>query len=352
MSADRRDRAFDTLLRSGMSPGQPSSDCLDAETVAAWVDGALDATALARAEAHMANCARCQAVLATLVQAGEATPAAAPDHEARPRWWHLNLRWLVPLAGAATAAVLWMVVPRDGQAPVAVSQEARSSAPVAETPVRRPEPSDAREAPSAAAPSTPPTGGAPEDRLARNEPPPAAMDAVPKKETAAESQVMAKAQPPAAAPPPPAAMGTVSPAAPTAAAAGLSAEADAALNRAAFAQAGLVIVSRDPQVRWRARPDGAIERSVDAGQVWTPTDGPAGMAALAGASPSRDVCWIVGRAGAVVLTTDGRTWVRVAAPVAEDLVGVEAVDARVATVRTAAGVSYRTTDAGATWVGQ
>jgi len=350
MSADPRDRAFDTLLRSGMSPGQPSSDCLDAETLAAWVDGALDATALARAEAHMANCARCQTVLATLVQAGDTAPAVAPDPEATPRWWHLNLRWLIPLAGAAAAAVLWMVVPRDGQVPVAVSQEARSSAPVQEAPARRPEPNDARQAPSAAAPATPPTGGAPEDRLARNEPPPTVIDAAPKKETAAENQVMAKAQAPAAAPPPPAATGTVAaPASPAAAAAGLSAEADTARNRAAFTQPGLVIVSRDPQVRWRARPDGAIERSIDAGQTWTPTDGSAGMAALAGASPSRDVCWIVGRNGAVALTTDARSWVRVAAPVAEDLVGVEAVDARVATVRTATGVSYRTTDGGARW---
>ena len=38
-----------------------------------------------------------------------------------------------------------------------------------------------------------------------------------------------------------------------------------------------------------------------------------------------------------------------ASPEAEDLVGVEATDERHATVRTAAGASYQTTDAGRTW---
>ena len=39
---------------------------LDAETVAAWMDGGLDATSLAAAEAHASNCERCQALLAAV----------------------------------------------------------------------------------------------------------------------------------------------------------------------------------------------------------------------------------------------------------------------------------------------
>ena len=42
--------------------------CLDAETVAAWMDGGLDAAGVAAAEAHASTCERCQALLATVVK--------------------------------------------------------------------------------------------------------------------------------------------------------------------------------------------------------------------------------------------------------------------------------------------
>ena len=46
----------------------PIADCLDAETVAAWMDGGLDAAGVAAAEAHASTCERCQALLATVVK--------------------------------------------------------------------------------------------------------------------------------------------------------------------------------------------------------------------------------------------------------------------------------------------
>ena len=49
---------------------------LDAETVAAWMDGGLDATSLATAEAHASNCERCQALLATVAK-------TLPDRETK-----------------------------------------------------------------------------------------------------------------------------------------------------------------------------------------------------------------------------------------------------------------------------
>jgi photosystem II stability/assembly factor-like uncharacterized protein len=69
----------------------------------------------------------------------------------------------------------------------------------------------------------------------------------------------------------------------------------------------------------------------------------------AGSSPAPLVCWVVGRAGTVIVTVDGRRWQRVAFPENVDVVAVEASDARTALVRTAGGRAFRTADGGGTW---
>jgi hypothetical protein len=84
------------LLRDALQsrvPAAPSQECLDAETVAAWADDALGRDERQAAEAHAADCARCQAVLAAM---------AATMPQATPRsWWRLPaMRWLVPLTVA------------------------------------------------------------------------------------------------------------------------------------------------------------------------------------------------------------------------------------------------------------
>lgn len=73
------------------------------------------------------------------------------------------------------------------------------------------------------------------------------------------------------------------------------------------------------------------------------------MVLTAGSSTSRDVCWIVGRAGIVLVTTDGATWQRHPIPEAADLTAVRAIDARTATVTTADGRQFATADGGITW---
>src|SRR5512138_325541 len=72
-----RDATIDRLLagRATRRPGNPTDACLDAETLAAWADGALDAGALAAAEAHAADCARCQAMLAAMARTAPLAPA-------------------------------------------------------------------------------------------------------------------------------------------------------------------------------------------------------------------------------------------------------------------------------------
>jgi photosystem II stability/assembly factor-like uncharacterized protein len=69
----------------------------------------------------------------------------------------------------------------------------------------------------------------------------------------------------------------------------------------------------------------------------------------AGFSVSPTICWLVGRRGAVYITTDGMTFVRVSFPEAVDLVAVNATDDRSATVTAADGRAWRTTDQGRVW---
>jgi photosystem II stability/assembly factor-like uncharacterized protein len=49
------------------------------------------------------------------------------------------------------------------------------------------------------------------------------------------------------------------------------------------------------------------------------------------------------------LTTDGTEWKQVTPPTAADLVSVQAIDARTATVTAAGGRVFRTADSGQTW---
>ncbi|MDP2318211.1 MAG: hypothetical protein Q8O42_02570 [Acidobacteriota bacterium] len=131
MNADHdRDRRLEDALKhelraAGSAPA-PSS-CLDAETVAAWMDGGLDSQAIVMAEAHASNCARCQALLGTLAQT---VPAAAVPEPRTARLWRW---WFAPLAATAAAVTVWMVVPQDRLTAPAAPTAAESTAPEAKT---------------------------------------------------------------------------------------------------------------------------------------------------------------------------------------------------------------------------
>ena len=68
------------------------------------------------------------------------------------------------------------------------------------------------------------------------------------------------------------------------------------------------------------------------------------------AAPSASVCWVVGRTGVVLLSTDGKTWRRLPFPETADLMAIQATDARSASVSTADARTFDTTDGGVTWV--
>jgi hypothetical protein len=135
----------------------------------------------------------------------------------------------------------------------------------------------------------------------------------------------------------------------------------AAKQRAAgFASvvAAIEIQSPDPSYRWRILPPGGIQRSTDGGTTWSIVDPPrAGARAdgtttsvlIGGSSPSRDVCWIVGGAGTVLVSVNGASWERRPFPASVDLTGVRASSATNAVVTAADGRRFVTLDAGATW---
>src|SRR4051812_3456011 len=63
-----RDLTIDRLLAATMTrmSHERGASCLEAETIAAWADGALTKDEIAAAQAHAADCAHCQAIVGAL----------------------------------------------------------------------------------------------------------------------------------------------------------------------------------------------------------------------------------------------------------------------------------------------
>jgi Putative zinc-finger len=344
-----RDAALDRLLRRTQASGAELSVtevCPDPELLAAWADGGLGAEARASVEGHLASCARCQAVAGTMARTESIAAWAAPERRSRWRWQ----TWAVPLSAAATIAML-VVLDRRTQPSLPQSRadgpqvaETRRNAPAIgpaeadlkdeaatlarERQARTAEPADARK----------PSGGGARTGNERSQGNRAA-DAL---------GAVTPSTPPSAAPP----ASTTQPAPrqleQKAAAAQARAEES---DRLTLGFTGPVVEIRSPNasVRWRAA-GASVRRSIDAGASWTPV--PTGLAVeiAAGAAPGASTCWLVGRGGVVLLSTDGATWQRTSSPATTDLSAVRATDARNATVTTTDGREFVTTDGGRTWV--
>ena len=158
---------------------------------------------------------------------------------------------------------------------------------------------------------------------------------------------------PAATPPAPASASAGAPApavsaetaAPRAAAAPMKFEARGLLSSGSVP----VIVSSNPASRWRIVDGGDVERSSDGGSTWQTQKTGVTETLTAGSSPSPSVCWLVGPHGIVLLSTDDRSWRRVAFPEEVALAAVSGIDDQTATVTTADGRTFATSDAGRTW---
>jgi photosystem II stability/assembly factor-like uncharacterized protein len=123
------------------------------------------------------------------------------------------------------------------------------------------------------------------------------------------------------------------------------------LSSAAFRAkvAPVEVVSPDRSSRWRTGAAGAVQYSSDGGSNWQTFSTGVETDVTAGASPSSPICWLVGREGTILLSTDGRRWQRVAFPERVDLIAVTATDAKSATVTTTDGRRFSTADGGVGW---
>jgi hypothetical protein len=114
--------------------------------------------------------------------------------------------------------------------------------------------------------------------------------------------------------------------------------------------AGLILTP-DNKVFWKLQPAGTLQLTTDGGKKWKSLDSGANAYLTSGFAPSSRVCWLAGKAGILLLTTDrGGHWTRISTPIAGDLGGVHAADAKHASIWDAAKrTSYETSDGGATW---
>jgi hypothetical protein len=310
-SEREQDKWLERLLRrANDAPVQSASGaCLDAETLAAWSDGILAGRALAEAEAHASNCERCLSVLAAVERT---TPIVPPS----PR--RFALRWLVPLAGAATAVALWVAIP--GQRVIPVAEEAASVSRPAEPPTPPPmtpvpqgtSPTQMSEsvqlqAPSARLeePKTPP------QPLARsNNVKPAENPARADSQQAESRRTFdASAKPEAAAAP-------ATPSAPAAL------EAPAALQETVTADTSVqsrasalkspsvieAVSPNDPLIRWRVVAGANVERSLDGGETWSRTSSPSSAIVGVAVADALGATVTTSDAGAFSTTDGGATW--------------------------------------------
>ena len=355
----REQKTTDALIARGFADTRATGDCPDPGVLAAFHERRLEADETQRWLGHVADCRRCQALLAAL---GRTEPAdgvgpTTDDATASP-WW----RWrvLAPLAAVSIVVLaVWVVDPggmRDRRVAVQDRQEPTPSPP--EQAAATMESAQARRVPR----TTGTPAAAPESTTAAvtrtDATPVPEVAAVPRAQTAAATPTapapLAPSAAAASAPPPdptssavdqPDALGLVRRTA-------LASDAPPTLESARFTTVAapdpLLIVSPDPATRWRVVPSGAVERSDDRGATWRVQVSP-GERIIAGSAPSQRVAWLVGENGLVLRTTDGERWERTTAPAATHLRDIDALDRLDATVSTADGRRFRTVDGGARW---
>jgi hypothetical protein len=429
-------RLLAEALKSQSKPAGHGRDpaCPDAEVLAAYVEQGLAEEETARWENHFADCDRCQRIIAVLAASGEELAEAEVEklgslaaasstartpvaQNAATRWtmiWRRPVfwRWLVPVAGIASAAALWLAL-RQTPPPESLSAQkiaTRSEAPQNEivpgtTAARSPKPDDTQiaQADLPAAPASSPSSGVSlgdkekaqanssvatrqealkkqeTSRSAGQAPPISEADALETREEAAKDNRVPLAQaaeqksqagdaPTAAASAAPAAPSTPAPSRVGERAArrdfdpAAGAPAPARLKALAEnAVQPIVFGSPNRRALWRLGSGGRIEHSTDEGQTWQPQASGVTADLLAGAAASEKIAWVVGRAGIIVRTEDGEHWRQVTPPpatqsvaaspgLAPDWIGVEARDTLHATIISRDLRRFVTEDGGRTWV--
>jgi hypothetical protein len=151
---DRTDPRLQRALRERLA--SPRGDCPDPERLAAWSEGALAPADAAVLETHLADCARCQAVIASCAATDgiESTPVVANTGRVVPFTPRQAMKWALPLAaGIAATFGIWTMTRGTAMDP-AVAPADRSAAESSQA-LGTPVPPAAYTPPPAAAPPAP-----------------------------------------------------------------------------------------------------------------------------------------------------------------------------------------------------
>jgi hypothetical protein len=403
MAAHDDEKILARLLRRNLRGGASASgaDCPGPDVLAAYYERSLDAPETARWEIHFSSCAHCREQLAGLTRS-----EAPAERAARPKWlWSWGI--LAP-AAAALAILLALAIVRPWHKvatrteptpqvatttpPASPSDETKELAKnTAPAPVKVPHEKNVRKAPlasgaagvdrsvgagvaggmSATSPgAVKPSQKAAPATIAKANPKPAQPEAQEQDELATSAASAQVAQTPAAPSRPASAPAPLGSTPATAMSSRVSKQREEAQNshRSSAAVRGgaqadalgrlrtldtrsleVRIPTPDRSVIWRAGEAGLVERSEDGGKTWKGQITSASADLLAGSAPAPNVCWVVGRGGTILLTTDGENWRKINSPTDADLVGIHATNAKKATVEASDGTRFVTEDGGVTW---
>jgi hypothetical protein len=393
-----QDKAIEKLvadkLRAQLQP--PAVGCPDAETLAAYVDGALAARERQAWESHFAACSRCQEQVATLVRwSEEEEPLMRKAAPTRPRAFApFRWAWAAPALLAVFIAGLWYTgefrsrlrqtqessietpssvpapappaapqVPSISGAPpakgeVAEARKARSESPGVSPLLPRPGPGNAVDllqakaarkdsgeeggpAPAVARLAAPAAGTTSERAVDTNQ---RALEAfgtgrggagAPSKATAAVGRRAEES-------------GATQPLAPSAA--GLMKARKTELGKESIAtnlaqEASLLSGAEG----WRVGPRGLIQKADTHGN-WTTVASGVDVDLFDISFPAPHVGWAVGQTGFAIRTTDaGKTWSRISTPTREGLIKVSATSELAARIETRSHQIWETTDGGKSW---
>jgi hypothetical protein len=406
-SRDQDKPSADLLRRSLVSPEGAQDTCPDPEILAAYSELSLEAEETARCELHFSQCARCRELLAALGRSDELVGAAGQKPPRTQRMpWAWDWRWLAPTTAALVFVALLVVLrpaphpaersliamdqpvlaPAAG-APAPHSSSAGGSLTQTSPPFNRAKsdvapPARSQDLPDrlrGRAATSPPLDGRNDTKLRKQAKPAAASGANASAGVGGSSMPAGTSQSnAAAAASPPAAQVArvpahlVPPDVPTASpteseplAAPQTTEdkkMSVMVSNRALAQTESLMVEAgdptsartlvrtpDPQVLWRFSRGRFVERSSDAGATWRVQWTNAGAHLIAGAAPTANTCWLVGRDAMILLTTDGGRWKTITPPADADFVDVVATDAFSATVTTTDNRKFTTSDSGKHW---